>query len=153
PKYSEKLVKIAWLFLILCIVSVFLGKVFESSIAINCAITLGIIHISGILFIIFLGVSDHRIKWWRLLAVPVFILALPGFFRISLTPIHNIAIQIAGKDGANSIFTLFIYFALSVFMWWWVPGKAMNKWMMMSIGAIPGDFDKMIDDTIKIDKS
>jgi hypothetical protein len=149
PKYSEKLVKITFAFLILCVISVFLGKVLESSIVITCAITFGIIHIAGVLFIIFLGVSEHRIKWWRLLAVPVFILALPGFFMISLTPIHNIAIQIAGNVASTSIVTLLVYFLLSVFMWWWVPGKAMYKWMMMSIGAISGDFDNTIESTIQ----
>lgn len=148
PKYSEKLVKISCTFLILCIISVFLWIVLESSIAFNCAITFGIIHIAGVLFIVFLGVSEHRIKRWRLLTVPVFILALPGFFMISFTPIQNIAIQIAGNAASTSIVTLLIYFLLSVFMWWWVPGKAMYKWMMMSIGAIPGDFDNTIESTI-----
>ena len=142
PKYTIKLIQITWIFLLLCILSVFSGLIFHNiAWIITLAIIFGVIHIFGVLIILFLGVSAHRVRWWRLLAVPVFILALPGFFMISYTPIHNISLQIMGKDSLNSIFTIFIYFALSVFMWWWVPGKAMNKWMMMSIGAIPGDFE------------
>ncbi len=149
PKYSIKLVKINWLLLLVSILSIYLGFIFNHSFltikAIWVAITFGFVFIIGVLLIIFLGVAEHRIKWWRLLAVPVFILALPGFFMLSYTPLNNIVTQIGGKLLANSGITIFLYFAISIFMWWWVPGKTLNKWLLMSIGEIPGDFDKTDD--------